>query len=79
MGRALGVVIWLLALASVYLFVGGHWWFPKAITEHAPAIDRQFLITIIVVGVSFLVVAVVMAVAVMFMAVHVMFSAGTLG
>ena len=53
MGRALGVVIWLLALASVYLFVGGHWWFPKAITEHAPAVDRQFLITIIVVGVSF--------------------------
>lgn len=54
MGRVLAVVIWLLALASVYLFVGGHWWFPKAITEHAPAVDRQFLITIIVVGVSFL-------------------------
>src|SRR3954469_12134498 len=53
MGRALGVVIWLLALASVYLFVGGGWWFPKAITEHAPAVDRQFLITIIVVGISF--------------------------
>jgi cytochrome c oxidase subunit 2 len=53
MGRALGVVIWILALLSVYLFVGGHWWFPPGITEHAPAVDRQFLITIIVVGIAF--------------------------
>jgi cytochrome c oxidase subunit 2 len=53
MGRALGVIIWLLALASVYLFVSGHWWFPPAITEHGPSLDRQFMITIIVVGVAF--------------------------
>lgn len=53
MGRVLGVIIWLLALGSVYLFVSGRWWFPEAITEHGPAIDRQFLITIIVVGVAF--------------------------
>ena len=52
MGRALGVVIWLLTLASVVLFFSG-WWFPTAITEHAPGIDQQFMITIIVVGVAF--------------------------
>jgi cytochrome c oxidase subunit II len=52
MGRALGVVIWLLTLASVVLFFSG-WWFPTAITEHAPAIDRQFMITMVVVGIAF--------------------------
>jgi cytochrome c oxidase subunit II len=52
MGRALGVLIWLLTLATVVLFFSG-WWFPVSITEHAPAIDRQFLITMIVVGIAF--------------------------
>jgi cytochrome c oxidase subunit 2 len=37
----------------VLLFVAGKWWFPEAISEHAPALDRQFLITIVVVGISF--------------------------
>ncbi len=53
MGRALAVIIWILTLLSVLLFVSGKWWFPAAISEHAPALDRQFLITIIVVGLSF--------------------------
>jgi cytochrome c oxidase subunit 2 len=35
------------------MFVSGKWWFPPAITEHGPSYDRQFLITIIVVGISF--------------------------
>jgi cytochrome c oxidase subunit 2 len=52
MGRALGVLIWLLTLASVVLFFSG-WWFPVSITEHAPAIDRQFMLTMIVVGIAF--------------------------
>ena len=53
MGRVLAVIIWILTLLSVLLFVSGKWWFPEAISEHAPALDRQFLITIIVVGLSF--------------------------
>jgi cytochrome c oxidase subunit II len=52
MGRALGVLIWLLTLASVVLFFSG-WWFPVSITEHAPAIDRQFMLTMVVVGIAF--------------------------
>jgi cytochrome c oxidase subunit 2 len=52
MGRALGVLIWLLTIASVVLFFSG-WWFPVSITEHAPAIDRQFVLTMIVVGIAF--------------------------
>jgi len=53
MGRALAVIIWILTALSVLLFVSGKWWFPASITEHGPALDRQFLITILVVGVSF--------------------------
>lgn len=52
MGRALAVLIWLLTLASVVLFFSG-WWFPAPISEYGPAIDRQFMITIIVVGIAF--------------------------
>ena len=53
MGRLLGIAIWLITILSVWMFVSGKWWFPPAITAHGPAYDRQFLITIIVVGISF--------------------------
>lgn len=53
MGRALAVIIWILTLGSVSLFFVKKWWFPTSISEHAPAIDRQFMLTIIVVGVAF--------------------------
>ena len=52
MGRALAVLIWLLTLGSVALFFSG-WWFPASISEYGPAIDRQFMITIVVVGIAF--------------------------
>jgi cytochrome c oxidase subunit II len=53
MGRVLAVIIWILTLGSVSLFFVKKWWFPTAITEHAAALDRQFMLTIIVVGVAF--------------------------
>lgn len=53
MGRVLGIAIWIITLGSVWMFVGKHWWFPEAISEHGPAVDHQFLITILVCGVSF--------------------------
>src|SRR5215470_793233 len=53
MGRVLAVIIWIITLLSVLLFVSGKWWFPAPISEHAPALDRQFLITIVVVGIAF--------------------------
>ena len=53
MGRALAVIIWILTLLSVVLFASKKWWFPPAISAHAPALDRQFMITIVVVGVAF--------------------------
>jgi cytochrome c oxidase subunit 2 len=53
MGRLLAVLIWLITLGSVWLFVDRRWWLPRAITEHGPAYDRQFVLTIIIVGVAF--------------------------
>ena len=53
MGRALAVIIWILTLLSVILFLSKKWWSPEAISAHAPMLDRQFMITIIVVGISF--------------------------
>ena len=53
MGRALAVIIWILTLGSVSLFFVKKWWFPEAISSHAAALDRQFLLTIIIVGIAF--------------------------
>jgi cytochrome c oxidase subunit II len=53
MGRALAVIIWIITTLSVLMFVSKKWWFPATISEHGPALDRQFMITILVVGVSF--------------------------
>ena len=53
MGRALAVFLWVMTGLSVWMLASGRWWFPKAISEHGPAYDQQFLITIIVVGVAF--------------------------
>ncbi|MDQ3804414.1 MAG: cytochrome c oxidase subunit II [Acidobacteriota bacterium] len=53
MGRALAAFIWVMTGLSVWMFLDGRWWFPKSITEHGPAYDQQFILTIVVVGVAF--------------------------
>ena len=53
MGRALAAFIWLMTILSVWMFLSGRWWFPASISEHGPAYDQQFVLTIIVVGVAF--------------------------
>ena len=53
MGRALAVIIWIITALSVWMFVSKKWWFPASISEHGPALDRQFMITLVVVGISF--------------------------
>ena len=53
MGRVLGLAIWIITLGSVGMFVSKHWWFPESISEHGGAVDRQFTITIVVVGIAF--------------------------
>jgi len=53
MGRALAVFLWVMTGLSVWMFVDGRWWFPASISEHGPAYDQQFILTIVVVGVAF--------------------------
>src|SRR5919112_2872928 len=53
MGRALAVFLWVMTGLSVWMFVDGRWWFPASISEHGPAYDQQFILTIIVVGLAF--------------------------
>src|SRR6195256_2093682 len=53
MGRVLGLAIWIITLGSVGMFVTKHWWFPESISEHGGAVDRQFMITIVVCGIAF--------------------------
>src|SRR2546423_7725250 len=53
MGRILAIAIWVITGASLWMFLSGRWWFPEAISEHGPRVDRQFLITIIVCGIAF--------------------------
>jgi cytochrome c oxidase subunit 2 len=64
MGRALAVFLWVMTGLSVWMFVSGRWWFPASISEHGPAYDRQFLLTIIVVGIAFTVAQVALGIAV---------------
>lgn len=53
MGKILALLIVVIAIASVWMFVSGHWWFPVSISEHGPAIDRQFKLTAGVVAIGF--------------------------
>lgn len=53
MALALALAITLITLASCGLFLSHHWWFPRAISTIAPAIDHQFTVTFIVCGILF--------------------------
>jgi hypothetical protein len=53
MGRILAIAIWLITVLSLWMFLSHRWWFPEAISEHGPSVDRQFVITIIVCGIAF--------------------------
>ncbi len=60
MGKITGLLMFILAIVSVMLFVAQPlmfgsvlWWFPEGISEHAKAIDDQFMRTLVVVGIGF--------------------------
>ncbi len=56
MARLLAIAIWLTAIVTVGLFTWSKWQMPEAISTHSAAIDRQFKITLALIGVAFLVV-----------------------
>jgi cytochrome c oxidase subunit II len=53
MGLALLAVIWLITLVSTYFFVARTWWLPPGAAEAAVFIDRQFVITFVLMGIVF--------------------------
>lgn len=57
MGRLLAILIWLITAGTIVFFAWAKtksgWWFPEAISTHAAAMDSQFKITWIVVGLAF--------------------------
>lgn len=53
MGLALLAVIWLITFFSTYFFIAKTWWLPAGMSSIAPAIDHQFTITFIAMGIVF--------------------------
>ena len=47
------IIIWLITLVSVVLTVGKYWWLPELASEHGVALDRQFMLTLVVTGIIF--------------------------
>jgi cytochrome c oxidase subunit 2 len=52
MGRILGLLLAVLAIATVYMFLSREW-FPENISTHGGALDAQFKRTLFVVGLAF--------------------------
>jgi len=53
MSRLLAICIWLVTLITIGFFAWSKWWLPEAVSEHSTLIDRQFRITLVVIGVGF--------------------------
>jgi len=53
MGLALLAVIWLITFVSTYFFIAKTWWFPAGMSASAAAIDHQFAVTFILMGIVF--------------------------
>jgi cytochrome c oxidase subunit 2 len=53
MGLVLLCVIWLITLASTYFFIAKTWWLPAGASAATAAIDHQFTITFILMGIVF--------------------------
>ncbi len=53
MSRLLAIAIWLMAIITAGLFIWPKWRLPESVSAHSAAIDHQFKITMIVIGVGF--------------------------
>jgi cytochrome c oxidase subunit II len=54
MSRLLSITIWLVSIITVSLFALSKWRLPESIAAHSAAIDRQFKITLAIIGAGFL-------------------------
>jgi len=53
MALGLALLLWLMATATVVIFIERVWWFPELVSEQGKVIDQQFILTFIVVGLVF--------------------------
>jgi len=53
MGLVLLIVIWLITFLSAYFFIAKTWWLPVGASVSAAAIDHQFVVTFILMGIVF--------------------------
>ena len=51
---ALVLALLLITLACIYLFVAHPWWFPAGVSAHAAALDHQFKVAFLLLGILFL-------------------------
>ncbi|MBI4447026.1 MAG: cytochrome c oxidase subunit II [Acidobacteria bacterium] len=50
----LALTIWVITLVTTALFIGRYWWFPAVASAHGPALDQQFMLTLVVTGLVFI-------------------------
>src|SRR5215468_5911816 len=53
MSRPLAIIIWSIAIITAGLFAWPKWRLPESVSAHGAAIDHQFKITMIVIGIGF--------------------------
>src|SRR6266404_2173171 len=53
MGLAVLVVVWIITFVSSYFFISKTWWMPPVASTYGPAIDAQFQVTYIAMGIVF--------------------------
>ncbi len=53
MALILAVFFWLMATATVGIFIARVWWLPELISAHGGAIDNEMILTLIVAGIVF--------------------------
>jgi len=53
MALAIALAVALITVVSVALFWARVWWFPPDISTHGPAIDHQFMLTLVITGIIF--------------------------
>jgi cytochrome c oxidase subunit 2 len=54
MGLGLLLVIWIITFASSYFFIAKTWWFPPLASAGGGAIDHEFAVTMVAMGVVFI-------------------------
>ena len=53
MGLVLLCIIWLITIVSTYFFIAKTWWLPVGASASAAAIDHQFAVTYVLMGIIF--------------------------